>query len=863
MPSSHYNLRYVMQSVADSIRDKLGYEKEDYPIKPTEFATEIMNFPQGSGGSTYVDPAPILEGTIESVTNGAFYIKSQTFAFCNNLSYAEFPECISMGTSVFQSCPILTTALFPKLETMQENAFMSCSALKSVDFPECTSIAQSAFFNCSNISYISLPKCSYVGSDAFYNCASLISLYLPECLSINSNAFYNCSNLANANIQNVEYVGNNAFIGANSAFSNLSLSKCSYIGASAFYNTVLSSISLPECEHIGSYAFGSGHTFSTLFLPKAKTLYQVFRNCSNLTEVSLPEVTWMSYTFSNCHSLTSIYAPKLEYIEGALRDCTQLSEVSFPNLKSIGPYTFTNCSNLTSFYFPNIISISSYAWQSCPLSEFNYSLLSYIGTQGVQNGKFSKVSLPKLLQLSSWGFAYCYSLETAFIPLCQNIYNSAFLSCSKLSEVILYISSCNITPFSSVFKNTPIMNSTYLGYYGSIYVPSRFVSVYQSRWSSWATRITSLPASVESANIFPREFVASTLTSIPDDKLNATSVWQYAFCDCTKLTEINLPNCLIVDDYAFYNCASLTNINLPECSYLGSNAFAYVNNIINISLPKVRETDENAFYGCNNIKSINLPLCEKLGKQTMMTCRNLSSISIPICLEIGSRAFAYCSSALSNISLPNVTTICDYAFRSCSNLSSIYMPNANQFGSGVFEGTNFSEIPFRSDITFIPESCFAECNNLKDTLDLIRFSIIGNSAFNYCYGLSTVLLGEPELGYATFSYCTAIKSAYMLGGYFENTNTFYGCRNLSSVYIYSTSMLSYNYSLFSSQTWGGIFYETPIASGSGHIYVRQSLVSYYKNDTMWKKYTNCFVGMADEQIHDIFAGIPEYEMEHD
>ena len=100
MANSSPNVITVLHSVADSIRSKLGYTKDVQPLKPISFADEIRNLPQQGEGGTYADPAELVEGTISTVTNNTSYIKPYTFAYCANLSYADFPECFSEGDTL-------------------------------------------------------------------------------------------------------------------------------------------------------------------------------------------------------------------------------------------------------------------------------------------------------------------------------------------------------------------------------------------------------------------------------------------------------------------------------------------------------------------------------------------------------------------------------------------------------------------------------------------------------------------------------------------------------------------------------------------------------------------------------------------
>jgi hypothetical protein len=106
----------------------------------------------------------------------------------------------------------------------------------------------------------------------------------------------------------------------------------------------------------------------------------------------------------------------------------------------------------------------------------------------------TELNISKVYSTGSSAFQDCINLETVTIKG-YSIAQNTFINCSKLKTVnVLYsyngqgASSIN----SNVFANTPIADSTYLGYFGSIYVPSELVNYYKSKagWSFYSDRIT-------------------------------------------------------------------------------------------------------------------------------------------------------------------------------------------------------------------------------------------------------------------------------------------------------------------------------------------------------------------------------------
>ena len=65
--------------------------------------------------------------------------------------------------------------------------------------------------------------------------------------------------------------------------------------------------------------------------------------------------------------------------------------------------------------------------------------------------------------------------------------------------------------------------------------------------------------------------IKRTVSQLQNDAL--TTVGDYAFCGCSSLTSIDLPNVTTVGSSAFGGCSSLTSINLPNVTTVRSRAF--------------------------------------------------------------------------------------------------------------------------------------------------------------------------------------------------------------------------------------------------------------------------------------------------
>lgn len=199
-----------------------------------------------------------------------------------------------------------------------------------------------------------------------------------------------------------------------------------------------------------------------------------FYYCSNLTEASFPSCkTVGSRAFYFCSSLTSVSFPNCSYIgDFAFHNC-RITQASFPSCKTIGSSAFQSCTSLTNANFPSCTAIYGSAFQSCSrMTQASFPMLSFIGANA---------------------FRSCSRLTDVSLPNCSTIGSSAFYGCSSLSQVYLF-GSQRVVLSTSAFVITPMSNSSYLGYFGSIYVPASLYDAYISatNWSLFSARIVSL-----------------------------------------------------------------------------------------------------------------------------------------------------------------------------------------------------------------------------------------------------------------------------------------------------------------------------------------------------------------------------------
>ena len=155
--------------------------------------------------------------------------------------------------------------------------------------------------------------------------------------------------------------------------------------------------------------------------------------------------------------------------------------------------------------------------------------------------------------------------------------------------------------------------------------------------------------------------------------------------------------------------------------------------------------------------------------------------------KVGREAFASCKE-LKTVDLPNVKIIETSAFSYSTALSSVNLPNVTTIGDSAFKNCTALTSVDLPNITTVDQMVFQSCSTLA-TVNLPNVTSILNSAFSSCKALTTLIL-------------------------------------------HSTTMCALNDT--------SAFTSTPIASGTGYIYVPSVLLGDYISNKNWGVYAESF-----------------------
>ena len=572
--------------------------------------------------------------------------------------------------------------------------------------------------------------------------------------------------------KDITAIGKNAFSGFTSAekltFNDYTVVKT--IGDRAFAGCGFTSLGLPESvTTIGESAFQGCNKISGSFTIPSKVTSvgkAAFSNCGFKTVNCYAELTSISDNmFANCYNLESFSIPY--------------------SVKTIGESAFEGCSKFTGTYLPeNITSIGRCAFMNSGLTYITIpsgvTKIAYSTFYGCRD--LTSVIIPgTVTTIEDDAFFGCSDLETLTIPnSVTTISGGAFFNCDKLNT--LY---CQADPNKLSWGASA---SDFIANKGTTcYVASRYLPTFETKFSginvnfeaksyasgtcgdniTWkldgdgALFITGTGAMYNYKNSWGErapwyEDYTDYITSVVISD-GITSVGDWAFYTCRKLSSVSLPDSLkSIGVRAFAETASLTSIELPSnletigdlafcvsmirsitipdsVTTIGDEAFLSAYRMTSVNLGNGVETLGNGVFSSTAIESIVIPSSVKtIGDEAFDGCSSLTTVTISSGLEsIGESAFLYCTK-LKNINIPDgVTTIKDGAFYGCYALESITIPGSVQnMGNNVFRACNaLTDVTFGEGVTSIPKGTFFDCYNLKNVTLPDTLTSIGEDAF--------------------------------------------------------------------------------------------------------------------------------------
>lgn len=342
------------------------------------------------------------------------------------------------------------------------------------------------------------------------------------------------------------------------------------IGALAFLSTGLKSIGIPgsvtkieqatfmDCPNLAGVTIGPGVRSIEV---------DAFYGCTSLTNLFLPQslTNIFSTAFVRCTNLTSFEVaplnPVFSSISGVLFDKTETvlrnypagrpGDYTFPNsVTHIGDNAFAFCFNLKNVVLPaGVTNIGRYAFYGCN-NVTNFTLSSSLQT------------------IREYAFNSCSKLASIVVPPNVLSIETAAFSSTALTNVLIPASATNVASgaFSYCYELQAIQVATN---------NPAYVSVAGILFTSNLTTLIKFPIRKSGTMFQPTSYtIPAGVTTIADE----------AFRSC-MFSNVLMPTSITsIGRYAFDNCSRLTNLLLPDgLTYIGYGALA--SGITNLIVP--------------------------------------------------------------------------------------------------------------------------------------------------------------------------------------------------------------------------------------------------------------------------------------
>ena len=483
-----------------------------------------------------------------------------------------------------------------------------------------------------------------------------------------------------------------------------------------------------------------------------------FSYCSNLTSIMIPDsvASIGNYAFNGCSSLTSITILDSITIIGkdAFFNCSSLTSITIPDsITSIGESAFSYCSSLKTIslsckstlkksdfgdqadlvsYTSHILKKTAAKAKTCAEDgnkEYwtcehckKYFLSDDTNPETAKAVEQAETVIPASHKLTKMDAkdATCTESGNKEYWTCEHC-KKYFLSDDANPETAKAVEQSETVIPALKHKNATTRGAvkpteTAPGYSGDRYCPD-CNTVLEKGYTYWVEgnltwklyedgtlNISGTGAMKDyndDDNLSP-VYMNSSVKKVVIEK-GVTTIGEYAFCNCTSLTDITISDSVTsIGDDAFYNCSSLTSITIPKnVTSIGESVFENCSSLTDITIPdRVTSIGNWAFLNCSSLTSITIPdRVTSIGNYAFYNCSGLTSITIPDSVtSIGDGAFSECSS-LTSITIPDsVTSIGNYTFNGCSGLTSITIPDSvTSIGYDVFKNC--------SNLTTISLSC--------------------------------------------------------------------------------------------------------------------------------------------------------------
>ena len=572
------------------------------------------------GNSAFSECSSLQRATLGS---GVTTIGSRAFDGCDSLQEITIPDSVtSIGNSAFAYCGSLPEITIPDgVTTIGNSAFAHCDSLQEITIPDSvTTIGDKAFLGCYDLRTVEfLGNAPAIGKNVFpvgeagefvlyYHSGAtgwtspLWNGYYAAC-SEGEISEFSALDAENRNSQGLLFTLNDtsmtAVVGDNSDRENNSGYYGNNGGCVVIPADVTKDGKTYQVIGIGQYAFDCNLTLKSVVIgPKVTSIdstafldtpsLQSFAVAEGSTSYSAADgvlfdaIGYYLYRYPAGKSDSSYTVPDNVKNIGpyAFANVHALTELALPDdLRSIGKYALKKCDNLTELVIPDAVqTIGTAALVGC--SKLQTLTVPFFGksrSDGAVFGYLFDVAIvPDSLKtvivtgdtLPREAFAYCYDVESIFLPAQDAVPEKCFYNCESLTRLV----------FAGTEAESEHLEP------GQVMIPGQITEIGEYAFSG-CTSLTEFIVAEDNPNycsdqwgvLYTKDMTA--LISYP-----ASRKWPYYnVSEKTKTLEAK----------AFYGCANLVNLYIPNsvtqfksscvyacpgmtiCAYTDSEAYTY------------------------------------------------------------------------------------------------------------------------------------------------------------------------------------------------------------------------------------------------------------------------------------------------
>lgn len=803
---------------------------------------------EGKEASEIVVPSKIDGGSVSR-------IGYQAFADCTNLTSVVLPDSVkTIENEAFKNCSSLESVVLPNgLTEIEGHTFSDCSSLSTITIPNTlTTIGEYAFYDCSSLEEITIPSSvKSVGMSAFGLCSGLEKVNTNDfsawCqISFGDNRGNPCAITHNLYVNGkelgeevtipgtVETIGANILSGLTKIRNVIVSEGVKSIARNAFANSEFDKIILPKSlEKIEYQAFSGGISVKIIYYEGTESDWgeiETHSSDSNIKKIPKYFYSETEPTEENSDLWhfdggipkpwdTTIYETdgngkmtKITPYGKTLTEHVIPSKIGDEEIVEIGDSVFSNMNWLSSVTIPETITkMGKKVFNGCyRLERINFNAIEC--ADAVNNspmfcndalGSHSLVFGEKVKKVPAYMFTGCDKLTSvSFSDSIETIGERAFNGCTGLTEItipksvttISYYAFYGCTGLTKIDFNA--INCSDIATNSGIFHSSQNEA--QDIVVTFGPEVTRVPAYLFGETFMNRLSVNVSQINLSD---SIKEIGKYAFLDCTKVTELTIPNSVeTIGNNAFQYC-NLTTLTIGEgLETIGSDVFRtskleQINfNAIDCELSTYSPFDfdsNNTFVVTFGSKVEKVPAslfkCEDyklegefgvsqvnfsdsittIGAYAFYRQYYLSSVTIPKSVTtIDALAFWACTgmTSLTFESDSALTTIKEKAFWECTSLTEVQIPKSvTTIETYAFKGCEgLTTFTFESDsaLTTIETYAFLECISLTEIQIPKNVTTINKYAFKGCTGLTTLTFEEgcliETIGERAFEGCTAL-----------------------------------------------------------------------------------------------------------